>query len=339
MATIKVMPDDDERLDQEELAHLLTVQDGVVSRRQVRELNGTDFDIARMVRRRELATVHPGVYVDHTGPPSWEQRAWAAVLHYWPAALTRESALPGPKKAGAIHVAVATNRNVKQVPRVVVHRTADFDVRVLWVKSPPRVAIEHAAIEVAIAKSDRLEKFHVLAKACQGWETTAAAIAATLQARRRVPDKTFLLELLADLKEGACSVLEREYLELERRHGLPGGDDRRQKRAVVDGRSAYRDVDHGEFDLLVELDGKPFHDNALDRDNDFERDLDAAVTGDLRTVRLTYGQVLRNGCRTVRKVATLLERGGWPGPFVRCPNCPEDLRSRIARTTYVRSSS
>ena len=184
------------------------------------------------------------------------------------------------------------------------------------------MTIEHAVIDVAISKQDRLDTFHVLARACQGRETTAALIAATLRTRRRVPDRAFLMDLLADLAEGACSVLEREYLELERRHGLPGGDDRRQKPAEVNGRRAYRDVDHGEFGCLIELDGKPFHDNAQARDEDFERDLDAAVADDLRSVRLTYGQVFRNGCRTVRKVATLLERGGWPGPFLRCPDCP-----------------
>ena len=73
-----------------------------------------------MVRRREMAVVHPGVYVNHTGALSWDQRAWAAVLHYWPAALTGESALPDPRPNAAIQVAVATTRNVKKVPGVVV---------------------------------------------------------------------------------------------------------------------------------------------------------------------------------------------------------------------------
>ena len=36
-------------LDLEELTHLLAVQDGVICRRQLLELNGTDSDIARMV--------------------------------------------------------------------------------------------------------------------------------------------------------------------------------------------------------------------------------------------------------------------------------------------------
>lgn len=310
------------RLDTEALDHLLTwVQSGVVSRRQVLELGGTDRDIARMVRRRDLVVVHPGVYVDHTGTPSRLQREWAAVLHYWPAALTRESALPTPSATGPVHVAVSDRRSVRRVPGVVTHRTAGFDARVQWIKSPPRIAYEHAVIDVAAARGDVAAAFQVFADACQTRETTAAAIAATLRARRRVRGRALLLDLLADLEAGACSVLERGYLDLERRHGLPT-QDRRQIAAQVADKKTYRDVDHGDFGLLVELDGRAFHDNAAARDRDSARDLAAAVSNRLATVRLTYGQVFRDGCATIAQIAILLERGGWPGPFSPCPDCP-----------------
>ena len=308
--------------DTDALDHLLTwVQSGVVSRRQIRELHGTDADIARMVRRRELVVVHPGVYVNHTGALSWDQRAWAAVLYYWPAALTRESALPKPKRTGPVHVAVGLRRNPAPIKGVVVHRTADFDARVRWIRSPPRVGFEHAAIDVASATADRFAAFSVFAEACQTRETTAEDIAKTLAARPRVPGRAFLTELVADLAAGACSTLEREWLELERSHGLPI-EGTRQRPATIAGRSAFRDVDHADFGLVVELDGRAYHDSAEARDRDFTRDLETAVTTEQATVRLTYGQVLRRGCVTVRQVATLLERGGWSGPFQACPSCP-----------------
>ena len=129
------------------------------------------------------------------------------------------------------------------------------------------------------------------------------------------------MEMLADLETGACSVLERGYLDLERRHGLPTLD-RRQVPARVNGKSAYRDVDHSDFGLLVELDGGAFHDTAKARDKDARRDLEAAVDSAVTTVRLTYGQVYRDGCWTIAQIAALLERGGWPGPFLPCPDCP-----------------
>ena len=75
-------------MDAAELGRILHRQEHVLSRAQVVALGGTDNDIARMLRRREWAQVHPGVYVDHTGPLTRDQHEWAAVLYCAPAALT-----------------------------------------------------------------------------------------------------------------------------------------------------------------------------------------------------------------------------------------------------------
>lgn len=70
----------------ETLAELLDRQAGIMSRRQVLVLPGeNDATIRRRLHRREWDQVHAGVYVDHTGPLTWLQRAWAAVLFAWPA--------------------------------------------------------------------------------------------------------------------------------------------------------------------------------------------------------------------------------------------------------------
>lgn len=319
-------------LDTDELAHVLVVQDGVVSRRQILDLGGTDHDIARMLRRRDLTTLHRGVYVNHTGPPSRRQQEWAAVLYFWPAALTRESALPTPARSGPIHVAVSLGRRVSRLSGVVVHPTADLDRRVAWNLGPPRLRHADAVVEVASAlaagaatdPAQVAAVFRHLADATQTRRTTAAALAADVRSRARLPGRALLLELLEDLQTGACSVLERGYLELERRHGLPT-ENRRQTTGRANGRAAYRDVDHSDYGQLIELDGRPFHDDATSRDLDAGRDLEAAVAEGVGTVRLTYGLVFRDGCTTIRRVATLLERGGWPGPFVRCPSCPAEV--------------
>ena len=308
-------------LDTEELEHLLTrVQDGVVSRRQLRELGARDHDIVRLVRRRDLVAVHPGVYVGHTGSLTWVQRAWVAVLACWPAALSHQSAFPSPPKAGPIHVAIDLRRTVRAPARVVVHRMADFDQRTNWLRSPPRVKLEHAAIDVCLGKTLVAARFQVLADACQTRETTPAAIAEALTIRRRVPGRSFLVELLHDLDTGACSVLERGYLDLERLHGLPEAS--RQQADHLAGHTIYRDASYADLGVKIELDGLAFHDNAAARDRDAKRDLDTLVADDSITVRLTYGQVFDRGCETIAKVAALLGRRGWPGPFVRCPDCP-----------------
>lgn len=314
-------------IDHHELRHLLEhVQDGVVARRQLLAPGADDHDIARMVRRHELTRMHPGVYVDHTGDPSWQQRAWAAVLVHWPAALARGSALPLPPGDGPVHVAIDLRRTVRPVPGVVAHRTADLDARVRWQRTPPRVALEHAAVDAAAATRDVAAAFGLLAAVCHTRETTPARVREVLQHRRGVRHRAVLLELLGDLADGACSVLEREYLQLERRHGLPVGE-RQQLDRTADG-AVYRDVTHASYGVVVELDGRAHHDTPAARDRDADRDLDAVSRSDLLTLRLTWGQVLGRGCRTAARVAAVLQRRGWTGQLQRCPDCP-DVDARI----------
>ena len=96
----------------------------------------------------------------------------------------------------------------------------------------------------------------------------------------------------------------------------------------------YRDVDYDELGLVVELDGRLFHDSATRRDADLDRDLDAAVAG-RSSVRLSWGQVLDRPCRTAGRIADLLQARGWAGAAVRCgPDCPLPASSgnlRVAR--------
>lgn len=307
-------------MDDADLVHLLRTQDGVVSRGQLRSLGAADHDLRRLVRRRELTRVHPGVFVDHTGHLSWDQRAWAAVLLHWPAALTRESALPGPSPSAPIQVAIDVRRSVLQVPGVRAHRTPDFAQRVSWIKCPPRVVLEHAAIDVAADSGDTAAVFRTLADLCQTRLTSADAIAETLRSRQRVRGRPLLRALLSDLATGACSVLERGYLhEVERAHGLPTG--RRQAPTGAGAPPGLRDVEYAAYGVIIELDGRAFHDNASARDRDAERDLDALVGDRALTVRITYGQVFRSGCRTAARIAQLLRRGGWPGALTPCPAC------------------
>ena len=54
---------------------LLDLQCGVVTRAQL-VAHGVDaVDVRRRLRRRELTRHTPGVYVTHTGPLTWRQRA------------------------------------------------------------------------------------------------------------------------------------------------------------------------------------------------------------------------------------------------------------------------
>jgi very-short-patch-repair endonuclease len=298
------------------LRDLLALQCGVVSRAQARVLGLTPNDVRRLLRRREWAVVHPGVYVDHTGPPTWEQRAWAAVLALAPAALSHASAL-GPH-AGPIHVAVDRSRDVVAPPGVVRHYLVDLEARTRWSASPPRLHVEHAVLGLAAGADDELDAIAHLADVVGARRTTAARIGAALEGYRRIPRRRFLERVLADVAAGTCSVLEQGYLDrVERPHGLPRA--RRQRAASSKG-TVYRDVEYAAHGLVVELDGRLHHGSAAARDSDMDRDLDAAVQG-RRTVRLGWGQVYGRPCRTARRIGVLLQQGGWRGSVLPCPSC------------------
>ncbi|MGV0812247.1 type IV toxin-antitoxin system AbiEi family antitoxin domain-containing protein [Mycolicibacterium boenickei] len=288
------------------IGEVLGQQAGVVSRRQALDAGMQEHEIRRLLRRNEWARVHDGVYVDHTGPLTWLQRAWAAVLYAAPAALCLESALSDD--SSVIHVAVSRQRAMLVEPHGVrIHHLAHLQERVLWNVGPPRLRYEEAALDVACRATSEFDAIAVLANACQSRRTTARRLLQALDARRRVRRRRWMRAVLVDIAEGTCSVLEHEYLNrIERAHGLPRAT--RQKRSTSSVGACYRDVEYGQR-LVVELDGRPFHDSVLARNKDFERDLDAAVEG-RSTVRLSYRQVFDRPCRTAAKIAQVLRRHG-----------------------------
>lgn len=316
-------------MDNAAVARILRDQVGVIARRQLLAADGTPADLERMLRRKELVRLHPGVYVDHTGEPLWLQRAWAGVLYLWPAALADRSALraaAGPRwgghdEAAPIVIAVAQNRHVDPPPGCLVRRPSHFEERVLWNAGPPRIRVEEAAIDVAAAARSDLDAIAVLADLCQGRVSTPTRLLATVASRRRLPRRQWLTAVLSDIAGGTCSVLEHGYLVgVERAHGLPRAA--RQVSERSGGHRVSRDAVYEECGLVVELDGRLFHDSADQRNRDLDRDLDAAVAGRF-TVRVGWGQVFDRPCATAVRIGALLRARGWTGTVTPCgPECP-----------------
>jgi hypothetical protein len=301
---------------------IYAVQRGVVARWQLLERGATDNDIERLLRRRELVQAHPGVYVTHNARLTRQQREWVAVLSAWPAALTLESAVPD-EASRTVDIAVAVGRKVV-VPRWArAVRIADFTDRVDWHAEPPRVQIEHATIDLMsqrIASGDVPGAFAALARSVHSRRTSPAAILRVLSSRKRVTGRKLIAGLLADARDGACSVLERAYLrEVERAHDLPRGT--RQHATAATGKISVKDVLYEEFGLIVELDGRAFHDRPGAWDSDAERDLAELATRDARTARVTYGLVFGDPCRTATWIGRILQRLGWRGEVRPCPRC------------------
>ena len=308
------------------LLELMAGQSGLITRRQALDAGLTDADVRRLLRRREWSRVHAGVFVNHTGPLTWVQRAWAVVLHAWPAALCAESALrsgngPGRRDhddGAPIHVAVDRQRQCRVPPEVVLHRVVDLEKKVLWNLGPPRMRVEEAVLDVAATAPDDLSAIAVLGEAVQSRRTTADRMLAALRTRTRVRRRAFLEAVLCDVAAGACSALEHAYLvRVERAHALPSG--LRQVRDSARG-PVYRDVVYPTLGLVVELDGRLDHTSVRDRDRDLDRDLDAALAR-MFTLRLGWGQAVGRPCNTAARIAAVMQARGWSGRPIACRHC------------------
>ena len=326
------------------LLAVLERQSGVVARPQLIALDLRPHEIRRLLRRRELASAFPGIYVDHTGDLTWLQRAWAATLATGPAALAGRSALRaelgpgwrGARESDLIEVAIDENRRVVAPPGVEVRRVVGLASKVRWAASPPRMYVAEAAVDVAAGQERITDMVEVLASVVRARATTATRLLEVAHQRPRLAQRALLTGLLADLEGGTCSTLEHGYLQfVERPHRLPAPE--RQFHQRVDGRSVYRDARYERLGVLIELDGQ-LHALTHQRDRDLDRDLIAAVDGAI-TLRLGWGQVFDRGCATASRVGAVLQQRGWRGsPHPCSPDCPAGLQ-RIGSLVPPRSTN
>lgn len=304
-------------------------QDGVTTRQQLIDGGWTPADIRRAVRRNELRRVHPRVYVNHTGPLTWRQRAWAAVLYAEPAALCWDSVEEprGSRVSGPIHVAVERSRRIAQPKGVVLHR-----MQGLWQRrfggSPPRLRLEDNALAMADAADDELGVIALLAAVLGKPFVTPLSLKAALDRFPTLRRRRWVSAVIDDLATGACSVLEHGYLtKVERAHGLPKAA--RQVLRVTPAGNEYRDIDYEDFGLVVELDGALGHDSWKAQGRDADRDLDDLALATKRTARLRWKQVYGTPCRTAARIAAVLQQGGWTGSPRPCgPDCPVGVAER-----------
>ena len=313
-----------------DLAELMAQQDGLVTRAQVLAHGFGDGFIETRLRRKDWRRVHRGVFVDHTGPLTWHQELWAALLFYGEAevraAACDRSALvllgvSEPAAGSVVHVAVERDRRVHRLPGVRLHRMTAFDEHVHPQRRPARVRLEVAVLQAASSARDEAAAIAVLADACQKRRTTPPRLVDVVDRLPCLRRRAFMVSVLRDVAEGAHSVLEHRYLaRVERAHGLPRAG-RQRRGSNGRGGSVWRDCLYLGGLLVVELDGRLGHEWSQDRWADFDRDIEAAVGGAL-TLRLGWRQVL-DPCRVAAALVRVLRRLGWEGQPHGCsPTCP-----------------
>ncbi|HET8615331.1 MAG TPA: hypothetical protein VFL94_07385 [Actinomycetales bacterium] len=126
--------------------------------------------------------------------------------------------------------------------------------------------------------------------------------------------RTLVTQVLADVADGVASPLELFYRELERRHGLPGGE--ANARTTVRGTNRYTDVLYRRFRLRVELESLAWHPEDA-RWRDARRDNEAVLAGDA-VLRYDWRAVVGRPCDTAAEVASVLRARGWAGHTTPC---------------------
>ena len=301
----------------QQLAYEIEQQAGVVTHAQLVAGGWSWPRIRRAVRRRELVRVHPRVYVDHTGPLTDLQRAWAAVLTCAPAALCGPSA--HELDAGAIHVAVERARGRPAPEGVVLHHVVGLAEKIRAGTAPPRLAFEHNVVLGLQSTGTESDAVALLTDHIGRRGLTAAAVRRAVLAHPRLRHRKLVLALLDDIESGSESVLEHGFLtRVERPHALPEP----VRQSVRRGRDGVerRDLEYAECGVVVELDGRLNHASWQAGNRDATRDL--ADQRDGRTVlRLRWRQVMVESCDTAAALGEILQRHGWTGRLRRCPRC------------------
>ncbi|NYI79600.1 hypothetical protein [Nocardioides panzhihuensis] len=296
----------------------LLMQAGVASHAQLAAGGVTKVDMERRLRRKELRRVHPRVYVDHAGPMTWPQRAWAAVLYAGPAYLCWTSIEePRGRDDGApIHVAIDHSRRIRPQDGIVIHRMKNMEQRA-YGGVPPRLAVEDNALAMAHEAKREIDAIARLAEVASRRYVTAATLRAALDRYPSVRRRSLIAGLIDDLEAGTHSVLEHGYLaKVERAHGLPIGA-RQAPRPGPDG-SQFRDVEYQAYKLVVELDGALGHESWRDQARDADRALDDLASAGMLTARLRFHQVFETPCQTATRIARILRRNGWDGTMRAC---------------------
>jgi hypothetical protein len=265
------------------------------------------------------------VYTVFTGAPDRQARLWAALLRAGPgSALSFQTAaeLDGllDKPASLIHVTIPATRRITAIRGVSVHTRLNAERARHPVRLPPRTRLEETVFDLTDSCDDLVAAMHWVSSALGRRLTTQAQLRDAAAQRPQLRWRRAIDRALSPDQAGVNSALEFRYLhDVERPHQLPAST--RQAPAVLNGRSAYRDVLYEEYGLIVELDGKAAHPGDS-RWLDISRDNAAVATG-LITLRYGHLDLTRRPCLVAAQVADVLHLRGWPGHPRRCSRtCP-----------------
>ena len=268
-----------------------------------------------------MAAALPAHHVTFTGPLPFPAQVWAALLYAGDEAITSHRTAAYLQELvdtppSRIDVLVRHGHKVQQRPGIRIRQTLRLDLVRHPARTPPQTHLEDTVLDLSDEASCPESVVDVVLAACQRRLTTAGRLAMKARGRSRLRWRRFLTELLAEVRDGVLSPLERRYYrDVEKAHGLPRG--RRNQPEGSVGRRRYRDVRYRRWKVLVELDGRAAH-PAESRELDDVRDNEVVAEDGTRTLRYGWRSVSGQACVVAGQVVGLLRSGGWAGTPTKC---------------------
>jgi hypothetical protein len=253
-------------MDPHEWRALAEAQEGAVARRQLLELGYTRHYVRRQLDARRWVERTSTVLSTVTGPPTWEQRVWIAVLHAGGNALVGGlTALEGHGLKGwhrdEVTVLVDDELAFDPVPGIHFFRTRRplRDMRSRRV-ALPLCRVEPAALLFAGYERSTRTALGLLAAVVQQRLTTAERLLGQIELMRPLRRARIFRSTLLDIQGGAQSLAELDIGRLCRRANLPPPRRQTRRRDNV-GRLRFTDCEWLLADgtiLILEIDGS-FH--------------------------------------------------------------------------------
>lgn len=286
---------------EQEIARIAAGTHGVVTRA---ELLGAGVSEAGIQRRAQKGTLHPeyrGVYRVGHRAPSVEARYLAAVRACGEGTLLSGRAaahLLRLLKGKAPPPELITPKQ-RRIAGVTTRRCRHIDPRdATTVRGIPITTVPRTIVDLAAVLT-----LDELARACHEagvlYRTTPAQVEAVLARRPKSPGARNLREVLRGGVHVTLSELERAFLALLRREGLPLPETNRR----AHGR--YVDCRWPKHRLIVELDSYRFHHSRHAWEQDRRREREARARGD-EFRRYTYGDVFERPRLMLRELRVLL---------------------------------
>lgn len=185
--------------------------------------------VVNQVRSGRWRTVHPGVYATHTGDLPFRARVHAALLALGDDAVASHSTAAWlwgltDDEPTRLTVSVPAERRVDSPEGVRLLRVRGLEQRRHRSRSPAVTTVEETTLDLVQDCDTEDDVVGWLTRACQRRFTTPGRLEGAEVRRSRLRHRALVREVLADVREGAASPLERRYLrDVERAHGLPRG--------------------------------------------------------------------------------------------------------------------